>query len=197
MPEEITPRDAVEIKTVGIGRRIATAIGSIIAFAVPVLAATGGLEWISNNLPLLGTGLAALVTGGITSYVAVRRMGIDRAAKSMGKIAPLLLAVCGLLACTGCLTRTRCLQTNVSCEKFTINLQCNDPESMSENAYPRSIQILVQDQQVEGGSDAIASGNPTPVSVLSGDKALDAAATAVAAAINPAAGAGSAAVKAA
>ncbi|MDD2349642.1 MAG: hypothetical protein PHS50_15445 [Kiritimatiellae bacterium] len=92
----ITPRDDRETAVVGVGKRIAAAIG-IIGTAVPALvAAFGGVDWLTANLPLLLSGIGGIATGGITSYIAVRRMRADRAAK-----ASLALVALGLAA-TGC-----------------------------------------------------------------------------------------------
>lgn len=99
----IKPRDASETATLSTGARIAAAIG-IIGTAVPaLLAAVGGLDWITANLPLLLTGLGSLVSGGVASYVAVRRMRVDRLGKAS---AVLLLAIPALLlsGCTGVYT---------------------------------------------------------------------------------------------
>ena len=83
---------------VGFPLKEAAAIG-IIGAAVPaLLAAFGGLDWITANLPLLLTGLGSLTTGGIASYVAVRRMRVDKLAKGAGLVVMLLAAA----ALTGC-----------------------------------------------------------------------------------------------
>jgi hypothetical protein len=96
---DITPKDSVETKALNIGQRISTAIGIIIAMGSALLAAFGDVKWMSDNLPLLGTGVGALATGGLTAYVAVRRMRIDRIASKATLILLLLLPV---LILTGC-----------------------------------------------------------------------------------------------
>lgn len=93
----------------------------------------------------------------------------------------------------GCGTATRCQTINA--KGCVINVLSNDPETMSENAYPRSLNILSQDQMVEGGSDTIASGNATPIAPLSGDKALDTLGTVGAAAYAPGLGSAASAIK--
>ncbi len=94
----ITPRDGQETAVVGAGKRIAAAI-SIVGAAVPaLLAAFGGVEWITDHLPLLGVGLGSLVSGGVASYIAVRRMRVDRAAKASLVLIALALAVSGCVA---------------------------------------------------------------------------------------------------
>lgn len=96
---DITPKDSVETKALGIGQRISAAIGILIAMGSALLAAFGDVKWISDNLPLLGTGVGALVTGGLTSYVALRRMRVDK----LGKAPVALLLLIPLLPLlTGC-----------------------------------------------------------------------------------------------
>ncbi len=96
---DITPKDQVETKALGYGQRISAAIGIIIAMGTALLAAFGDVKWITDNLPLLGTGVGALATGGLTAYVAVRRMRLDK----LGKIAPLILLLLSfILLSSGC-----------------------------------------------------------------------------------------------
>ena len=170
---DITPKDSTETKALGLGQRIAVALGIVIAAASSLLGAVGGLDWIVDHLPLLGTGLASLVTGAITAYVAVRRMRVDKLANGTAKALAVLCLLTSALILCGCLTRTRC--QNIRADTVNVTINCNDPETISENAYPRSLNLFSQDQQVEGGTDSIASGNSTPVSTLPmGDTALEA-----------------------
>ena len=83
MTPEINPRDPRESAALGAGQRIASAIAIIATTAPALLALIGGLDWITANLPLLLAGLGSLATGGIASYVAVRRMAIDRPASPL------------------------------------------------------------------------------------------------------------------
>lgn len=95
---DITPRDPTETRALGIGARIATVI-ALLAAAVPaLLAAVGGLDWITANLPLLATGLGSLITGGLASYIAIRRMRVD-ASKAGLLLLPVLIPA---LLLTGC-----------------------------------------------------------------------------------------------
>ena len=52
----------------------------------------------------------------------------------------------------------------------------NEPVGVDDPKYPRSLQIGGNDQQIEGGTDTIASGNMTDPSlqVPMGDSALNA-----------------------
>ena len=97
--DNITPKDSVETTALGIGKRITVAIGIVITAVSSLLCSVGGLDWITDNLTLFGTGVGALVTGGLTSYVAVRRMRIDRIATKTPLTLLLLLPV---LMLTGC-----------------------------------------------------------------------------------------------
>jgi hypothetical protein len=84
------------------------------------------------------------------------------------------VAVLGMALLAGCGTATRCQTMRFEGCTFTIN----EPSNLENPSYPRSMQIGVQDQQIEGGSDAIASGNPaTPtVTIPLGDSGIGAVA---------------------
>ena len=100
---ELTPKDTTETKALGLGQRISVALGIVIAALGTLLGAVGGLDWITAHLSLLGTGLGALVTGGITSYVAIRRMRVDKLAKSVAPlVAFILLPLSFILLSSGC-----------------------------------------------------------------------------------------------
>jgi hypothetical protein len=106
MPTDtITPRDARETQALGAGKRITIAIG-ILGTALPaLLAAFGGLDWITDNLAMLLTGLGSLAGGGLASYIAVRRMKVDKAAsagKSAGTASALLMLLAIAPLFTGC-----------------------------------------------------------------------------------------------
>ena len=86
------------------------------------------------------------------------------------------ILLCALmLGTSGCLTRTRCQQLTFDGCTFTVN----EPSNLENPSYPRSLQIGVNDQQIEGGTDTIASGNKTDpsVTVPMGDSALGALGT--------------------
>jgi hypothetical protein len=75
-----------------------------------------------------------------------------------------------MLGASGCLTRTRCQALTFNDCTFRVN----EPVGTDDPKYPRSLQIGVNDQQIEGGTDTIASGNKTDPSlqVPMGDSAL-------------------------
>ena len=114
------------------------------------------------------TGAAVLVGTGLWSIWAKR--------KALAKVPPKVSGVVGLLLCalmlgaSGCLTRTRCQALTFSDCTFRVN----EPVGTDDPKYPRSLQIGVNDQQIEGGTDTIASGNKTDPSlqVPMGDSAL-------------------------
>jgi len=104
MPTDIiTPRDERETRALGAGKRITIAIG-VLGTALPaLLAAFGGLDWITAHLPLLLTGLGSLVSGGVASWIAVRRMRVDKAAQAGAVL--MLVALPALLLASGCICR--------------------------------------------------------------------------------------------
>ena len=81
-----------------------------------------------------------------------------------------LLLPSSLILTSGCLTRTRCQALTFNDCTFRVN----EPVGTDDPKYPRSLQIGVNDQQIEGGADSIASGNKTDPSlqVPMGDSAL-------------------------
>ena len=91
----------------------------------------------------------------------------------------LAVAVCGIGLLAGCGTATRCQTMRFDNCTFTIN----EPGNLENPSYPRSVQIGVQDQQIEGGTDTIASGNPTTptVTIPLGDSGIGAVAGALSA----------------
>ena len=125
-----------------------------------------GLATEAETEGLVGAGV--VVATGIWSIWAKR--------KALAKVPP--AAVGCLLLCTlmlgtsGCVTRTRCQALEFSGCTFNVN----EPVGTDDPKYPRSVQIGVNDQQIEGGTDTIASGNKTDpsVTVPMGDSALSA-----------------------
>jgi len=89
----------------------------------------------------------------------------------------LAVAVCGIGLLAGCGTATRCQTMRFEGCYIVVN----EPSNLENPSYPRSMQIGVQDQQIEGGTDTIASGNPTTptVTIPLGDSGIGALAGAL------------------
>jgi hypothetical protein len=106
---------------------------------------------------------------------------LGKAGLVAGYVEPLLkgagcVLLCALmLGASGCVTRTRCQALTFDGCTFNVN----EPVGSDDPKYPRSLQIGVNDQQIEGGTDTIASGNKTDpsVTVPMGDSALGALGT--------------------
>ncbi len=144
-------------------------IGGIVRIATSVIGgylAQKGLATQAETESI--TGAAVLVGTGLWSIWAKR--------KALAAVPPKVTGAAGLLLCalmlgaSGCLTRTRCQALTFNDCAFTVN----EPVGLEDPAYPRSLQIGVNDQQIEGGTDTIASGNKTDPSlqVPMGDSAL-------------------------
>jgi len=141
-------------------------IGGIVRIVTSVLGgylAQKGLATEAETESIAGA--AVLVGTGLWSIWAKR--------KALAKVPPVAgcFLLCALmLGASGCLTRTRC--QNLTFDGCTFRI--NEPESLEASTYPRSLQIGVNDQQIEGGTDTIASGNKTDPSlqVPMGDSAL-------------------------
>jgi hypothetical protein len=113
---------------------------------------------------------AQLYSLGVDAPYAEPLLATD--SRSGGARVGLLCAVSAVamsVLCAGCLTRTRCQTFTMRDCQVTIN-----EAPGTEPALPRSIQIGVQDQMVEGGTDSIASGNRTDpaLTIPMGDTAL-------------------------
>ncbi|HRR34009.1 MAG TPA: hypothetical protein P5026_07925 [Kiritimatiellia bacterium] len=106
MPTDtITPRDERETSALSAGKRITVAIGIVGTALTSLVAALGGFAWLGDNLPLLLTGLGSLAGGGVTAYIAVRRMRVDKAASAAaGKAAGAALLLLAASGCTGVYT---------------------------------------------------------------------------------------------
>ncbi len=146
----------------GIVRIVTTLLGGYLA--------QKGLATEAETEGLVGAGV--VVATGIWSIWAKR--------KALAKVPAAAAAGCVLLCAlmlgaSGCVTRTRCQALTFDACTFNVN----EPVGADDPKYPRSLQIGVNDQQIEGGTDTIASGNKTDPSltVPMGDSALGALGT--------------------
>jgi len=144
-------------------------MGGIVRIATTLLGgylAQKGLATEAETEGLVGAGV--VVATGIWSIWAKR--------KALAKVPPAAVGcilLCALmLGASGCLTRTRCQALTFNDCSFRVN----EPVGVDDPKYPRSLQIGVNDQQIEGGTDTIASGNKTDPSLTMpmGDSALSA-----------------------
>ena len=144
-------------------------MGGIVRIATTLLGgylAQKGLASEAETEGLVGAGV--VVATGIWSIWAKRKA----LAKVPPKVVGCILLCALMLGASGCLTRTRCQALTFNDCSFRVN----EPVGVDDPKYPRSLQIGVNDQQIEGGTDTIASGNKTDpsLSVPMGDSALSA-----------------------
>ena len=144
-------------------------MGGIVRIATTLLGgylAQKGLATEAETEGLVGAGV--VVATGIWSIWAKRKALAKVPPKAAGAVSILLCAL--MLGASGCLTRTRCQALTFNDCSFRVN----EPVGVDDPKYPRSLQIGVNDQQIEGGTDTIASGNKTDpsLSVPMGDSAL-------------------------
>jgi len=142
-------------------------MGGIVRIATALLGgylAQKGLATEAETEGIVGAGV--VVATGVWSIWAKR--------KALAKVPPAAagcILLCALmLGASGCVTRTRCQALEFDGCTFNVN----EPVGVDDPKYPRSLQIGVNDQQIEGGTDTIASGNKTDPSlqVPMGDSAL-------------------------
>ena len=148
----------------GIVRIVTSILGGYLA--QKGLATEAETESIAGAAVLVGTGLWSI-------WAKRKALATPPPASIRPPTAALCLPfiLCALmLGATGCLTRTRCQALTFNDCAFTVN----EPVGVDDPKYPRSLQIGVNDQQIEGGTDTIASGNKTDPSlqVPMGDSAL-------------------------
>lgn len=100
MNETIQPRDEKETSILMTAGKIAGALTVLGSMVAGLLASTKGVEWFTANLPALISGLTVLISGGVATGIAVRRMKIDKAAKTLSIL--LCMAIAMLLqGCVG------------------------------------------------------------------------------------------------
>ena len=140
------------------------------------LATQAEAEGLAGVAVVVATGLwsiwakrKALLAPPPASALRVERSALSVQRSALSVLLPLLLPA-SLCLLSGCLTRTRCQALTFDACTFNVN----EPVGTDDPKYPRSLQIGVNDQQIEGGTDTIASGNKTDPSlqVPMGDSAL-------------------------
>ena len=126
-------------------------MGGIVRIATTLLGgylAQKGLATEAETEGLVGAGV--VVATGIWSIWAKRKALAKVPPKAVGAVSVLLCAL--MLGASGCLTRTRCQALTFDGCTFNVN----EPVGVDDPKYPRSLQIGVNDQQIEGGTDVQA-----------------------------------------
>jgi hypothetical protein len=100
MNETITPRDEKETSILTTAGKIAGALAVLGSMIAGLLASTQGIEWFTDNLPALLGGISILISGGVATGIAVRRMKIDKAAKVLSILFCMAIAIV-LQGCVG------------------------------------------------------------------------------------------------
>jgi hypothetical protein len=96
--ETLQARDPKETSILSFGAKIAGLMAVLGTLITGILASTQGTEWITNNLPALLSGLTTLIGGGVATGIAVRRMMIDKAAKTLS----IFLCMAATIILQGC-----------------------------------------------------------------------------------------------
>jgi hypothetical protein len=100
MNDTIQPRDEKETSILTTAGKIAGALTVLGSMVAGLLASTKGVEWFTDNLPALISGLTVLISGGVATGIAVRRMKIDKAAKALSILLCMAIAIV-LQGCVG------------------------------------------------------------------------------------------------
>ncbi len=123
-------------------------IGSLIA---GFLASTKGTEWFTANLPALISGLTALIGGGVATGLAVRRMKIDKAAKTLS----LFLCIGIAILLQGCVFTQVEIPIQGTVVKIKRIAVCNAVEMPKISYIPATGEISMEGYKSDGGATTI------------------------------------------
>lgn len=98
--DTVQPRDEKETSILLTAGKIAGALAVLGSMIAGLLASTKGMEWFTANLPALISGLTVLISGGVATGIAVRRMKIDKASKVLSILLCMAVAIL-LQGCVG------------------------------------------------------------------------------------------------
>jgi hypothetical protein len=168
--DTITPRDDKETSILALSAKIGGALAVIGTLLASLLASTKGLEWFTANLPALLSGLAGLIGGGVATGLAVRRMKMDKAAKTLS----LFLCIAAAMILQGCVATMMDIPINITPPsvpagepKFVVVTVkriafCNAVEMPKISYIPSTGEISMEGYKSDGGAvtlEAVAKGS--------------------------------------
>lgn len=152
--EQIQPRDAKETSIMASSAKIAGLMAVLGTLIAGILASVQGTEWITKNLPALLSGLTTLIGGGVATGIAIRRMKIDKAAKTLS----VLLCIAVSLILQGCVGTQIEIPIQGTVVKISRIAFCNAVEIPKCVYNPATGEIMIEGYKSDGGSAAIATG---------------------------------------
>lgn len=158
--DTIQPRDQKETSILGYSAKIAGAMAVLSALITSLLASDEKTKWITDNLPLLFSGVTTLIGGGVVAGLALRRMKIDKAAKT------LLLFLCMAFAMLlqGCVATLMEIPIKDSPKPVIVKRLafCNAVEMPKISYIPSTGEISMEGYKSDGGAatmEAVAKGS--------------------------------------
>lgn len=158
--DAITPRDAKEISILETAAKFGGALAVAGSLIAGLLASTKGIEWFTANLPALISGLTALIGGGVATGIAIRRMKIDKAAKTLSIL--LCMAIAMLLQ--GCVATLMEIPIKDNPKPVVVKRLafCNAVEMPKISFIPSTGEISMEGYKSDGGAatmEAVAKGS--------------------------------------
>lgn len=152
--DTITPRDPKETSILAFSAKIAGAMTVLAALITGLLASDEKTKWITDNLPLLLSGISTLIGGGVVAGLAVRRMKIDKAGKALSILICMGIAML-LQGCVFTLVEIPIQGTVVKIKRVAF---CNAVEIPKVSYIPSTGEVMIEGYKSDGGSAAIATG---------------------------------------
>lgn len=151
--DTITPRDPQETSILALSTKIAIALAGVGTLLAGILANVQGVEWFITNLPALISGLTALIGGGVATGIAVRRMKIDKAAKTLSLF--LCMGIAMLLQ--GCVATMMEIPIKDNPKPAVVKRLafCNAVEMPKISYIPATGEISMEGYKSDGGSTTI------------------------------------------
>lgn len=156
--DAIQPRDLKETSVLALCTKIAIALGTVATLLTGLLTSVQGVKWFTTNLPSLISGITALISGGVVTGIALRRMKIDKAAKTL--LLVLSMAVSMLLQ--GCVFTQVEIPLQGTVVKIKRVALCNAVEIPKVSYIPSTGEILIEGYKSDGGAatmEAVAKGS--------------------------------------
>jgi hypothetical protein len=149
--DTITPRDQKETSILVWSTKIAVALAGIGALLGGLFASVQGIDWFIANLPALISGLTALIGGGVATGLAVRRMKIDKAAKTLSILLCMAVAIF-LQGCVGTIVEIPIQDKVVVIKRLAF---CNAVAMPKISFIPSTGEISMEGYKSDGGSATI------------------------------------------
>jgi hypothetical protein len=152
--DTITPRDDKETSILAFSAKVAGAMTILATLITGLLASDEKTKWITDNIPLLVSGVSTLVGGGIVAGIAVRRMKVDKAAKALSILLCMALAMI-LQGCVGTTVEIPVQGTIVKIKRIAF---CNAVEIPKVSYVPATGEIQIEGYKSDGGALALKKG---------------------------------------